>query len=128
MSYTRINDESQKTEYGFIAQEVEDGLKESGIFNSGMITIDDNGNYEMRYNDLLAPMVKAIQELKAQNDIMKVETEKLKAENVELRNGDKEIKNRLLELEQTQNKLASELKKFQLKESIITDVGKGGEK
>ncbi len=79
--YTRNNDENKKTEYGFIAQEVEEVLKESDVNNSGIITKDDNGNYEMRYNDLLAPMVKAIQELKAENDKLKSEVESLKATN-----------------------------------------------
>ena len=68
VSYTRINDESQKTEYGLIAQELEEVLNEEGIKNTGMITKTDEGFYELRYNDLLAPMIKAIQELKAEND------------------------------------------------------------
>lgn len=60
---------------------MEEVLKESDVNNSGIITKDDNGNYEMRYNDLLAPMVKAIQELKAENDKLKSEVESLKATN-----------------------------------------------
>ncbi|MEO8512602.1 MAG: tail fiber domain-containing protein [Ignavibacteria bacterium] len=77
VSYTRINDETQKTEYGFIAQETEETLCKSGAENPGMVTIDDKGNYELRYNDLLAPMVKAIQELKNENDKLKEENLKL---------------------------------------------------
>ena len=79
VSYFRNNDESQKTEYGFIAQEVEEVLKQSGTENTGMITIDDNGMYELRYNDLLAPMVKAIQELKAENEKLRNEVEEMKS-------------------------------------------------
>ena len=71
VSYLRNNDESKKTEYGFIAQEVEEVLKETGTENTGMITVTDEGMYELRYNDLLAPMVKAIQELKTENDLLK---------------------------------------------------------
>jgi hypothetical protein len=59
---------NRKTEYGLIAQEVEEVLKQEGVENSAMITVTDEGNYELRYNDLLAPMIKAIQELKAEND------------------------------------------------------------
>jgi hypothetical protein len=62
VSYIRKNDEKQKTEYGFIAKEIEEVLNELGIEKAGMITIDDEGRYELRYNDLLAPMVKAVQE------------------------------------------------------------------
>lgn len=62
VSYRRSNDESKKTEYGFIAQEVEEALNRAGATNTGIITRDDAGHYGMRYNDLLAPMVKAIQQ------------------------------------------------------------------
>ncbi len=71
VSYIRINDESGKTEYGLIAQEVENVLKEEVAENTGMLTVTDNGEYQLRYNDLLAPMIKAIQELKSENDELK---------------------------------------------------------
>ncbi|WKZ70064.1 MAG: tail fiber domain-containing protein [Melioribacteraceae bacterium] len=63
VSYTRNNDEKQKSEFGLIAQELEEVLKEFNIENPGMLTIDDDGYYHLRYNDLLSPMIKAIQEL-----------------------------------------------------------------
>jgi len=78
VSYTRKNDEKQRTEYGFIAQEIEEVLKEAKVENTGMLTIDDAGMYQLRYNDLLAPMVKAIQELKAENDDLRRELEEMK--------------------------------------------------
>jgi len=68
VSYVRKNDEKGKTEYGLIAQEVEQVLKDLGIENHAMLTITDEGMYELRYNDLIAPMIKAIQELKVQNE------------------------------------------------------------
>lgn len=68
VSYSRKHDEKRRAEYGFIAQEIETTLKEAGVENAGMLTIDDRGRYELRYNDLLAPMVKAIQELKKENE------------------------------------------------------------
>ncbi|MCI0716302.1 MAG: tail fiber domain-containing protein, partial [Chlorobi bacterium] len=77
VSYTRINDESQKTEYGFIGQEVDSLLKDYKVDNPGMITITDEGNYELRYNDLLAPMVKAIQELNEENQNLKIKNQNL---------------------------------------------------
>ena len=95
VSYTRINDEKQRTEYGFIAQDIEKALKETGAENSGMITVDDAGRYELRYNDLLAPMVKAIQELKEENDSIKTEN--------------KELKERLQKIEQLQNILMKDI-------------------
>jgi hypothetical protein len=71
VSYTRKNDSKNRSEYGFIAQDIEEVLNEAGVKNAGMLTVDDHGMYELRYNDLLAPMVKAIQELKAENDALK---------------------------------------------------------
>lgn len=50
------------TEYGFIAQELESTLHKFDAANNGMISKDHEGMYGVRYNDLLAPMVKAIQE------------------------------------------------------------------
>ena len=84
VSYTRKNDELSKTEYGLIAQEVEESLKQEGVENTGMLTITDNGEYQLRYNDLLAPMIKAIQELKTENDELRKRVEKLEKSNVQL--------------------------------------------
>ena len=66
VSYVRNNDEKKKTEYGFIAQELEIALNKAGAANNGIISKDDSGMYSVRYNDLLAPMVKAIQEQQTQ--------------------------------------------------------------
>ncbi len=60
--YERINDERKITEYGFIAQEVEATLKQFGATNNGLITIDDEGMYSLRYNDFISISVKALQE------------------------------------------------------------------
>ena len=43
-------------------KEVEETLKSLGVANTGMVSKDDKGMYSVRYNDLLAPMVKALQE------------------------------------------------------------------
>jgi hypothetical protein len=68
VSYVRNNDEKKKTEYGFVAQELETALNKAGAANNSIISKDDAGMYSVRYNDLLAPMVKAIQEQQAQID------------------------------------------------------------
>lgn len=76
-----------------IAQEVEDALKQENTENTGMLTVTDEGEYQLRYNDLLAPMIKAIQELKIENDKMKSindelmkRIEKLEENNTQLTN------------------------------------------
>ena len=48
-------------------------LQENGVNTSGMLIIDEKGYYELRYNDLFAPMVKAIQELKAENEQLRIQ-------------------------------------------------------
>ena len=78
VSYTRKNDDSKKLEYGFIAQEMDATLNQFDAKNNGMITKDDAGMYSVRYNDLLAPMVKAIQEQQIMIEQLKKEIELLK--------------------------------------------------
>ena len=79
VSYVRKNDKKKRTEFGFIAQEVEQVLKQTGVRNPGMLTIDDDGMYQLRYNDLLAPMVRSIQELRSENEQLKHELAALRA-------------------------------------------------
>ncbi|HEX8576079.1 MAG TPA: tail fiber domain-containing protein [Flavobacterium sp.] len=62
ISYIRKNDENKKLEYGFIAQELEQALHESKVADNGIISKADDGMLSVRYNDLLSPMVKAIQQ------------------------------------------------------------------
>ena len=78
VSYYRDNDESKKTEYGFIAQEIEEALNNNGASNNGIITKNDKGMYGVRYNDFISIMVKAIQEQHQQIENLKNEIETLK--------------------------------------------------
>ena len=66
------------TEYGFIAQELESTLADFGAANNGIISKDNEGMYGVRYNDLLAPMVKAIQEQQAIIENKQIEINELK--------------------------------------------------
>ena len=62
--YHRINNPESDIEMGLMAQEVEATLAKHGLGNSGMvIKPDEKGYLYLRYNDLLAPMIRAIQEL-----------------------------------------------------------------
>lgn len=74
--YTRNNDETKKTEYGFIAQQVDETLTKYGCTNNGIISKDDAGMLGMRYNDLISITVKAIQEQQQQ---IIADKEKIKA-------------------------------------------------
>jgi hypothetical protein len=92
VSYFKKNDENKKTEYGFIAQEVEETLKKAGDSNNGVIYVDPDGNFGMRYNDIIPITVKAVQE---QQELI----EELKKENAELIKANAAILKRLEKLE-----------------------------
>lgn len=92
VSYRRKNDKCEKVEYGLIAQELEEVLKSERVENAGMLTITDEGYYELRYNDLLAPMIKAIQELKQQNEDLVLFNKQLVEQNEFLRKEIEEVK------------------------------------
>ena len=62
MDYIRKNNENQTREAGFIAQDVEALLNEMGIENNGLICKDHEGSLELRYNDFIPILAKAIQE------------------------------------------------------------------
>ena len=70
VSYHRINSSSDDIEMGLLAQEVEEVLAAHGVSNSGMVHQATEDAYRsVRYNDLLAPMIRAIQELDDQHNV-----------------------------------------------------------
>ena len=76
VSYHRINSSSDDIEMGLLAQEVEEVLAAHGLSNSGMVHQASEDAYRsVRYNDLFAPMIRAIQELDSQHaaDVTKKE-------------------------------------------------------
>lgn len=118
VSYTRLNDEKQNTEYGFISQEVDEVLKDESVLHNGIVSVDDEGTYSLRYNDLIAPMVKAIQELSEKLRAEQSEKEKLKEEN-------KELSERLDKLEQMQNVVFRKISELEPKEPGIKNTELG---
>jgi hypothetical protein len=101
VSYVRKNDEKGRTEYGLIAQEVEEVLKSEGIENHAMLKVTDEGMYELRYNDLLAPIIKAIQELKMKNEELQAENASLKSQIVDMN----DLKEKVAYMEKVLNEL-----------------------
>lgn len=102
VSYSRNNDESKRVEFGLLAQDVEEVLQKFNIDNTGMLTIDESGYYHLRYNDLLAPMIKAIQELKSENEVLKEKNNKLMTE---LKSENEALKIKLESFEKIQEQL-----------------------
>jgi hypothetical protein len=71
---------------GFIAQEVEIAAKEVGYnFNGLHVPENGNDNYSLAYGQFVVPLVKAVQELSAQNEEQKLVNDALKKELEELK-------------------------------------------
>ena len=67
-------------ETGFIAQDVEKAAKELNYDFSGVDAAQSNKDlYGLRYADFVVPLVKAVQELSAQNEALKSENDLLKS-------------------------------------------------
>jgi hypothetical protein len=64
-------------EYGLLAQEVDNLLKEADPENS-VITKDNDGLLGMDYKQLIMPLIKSVQELSDEVDRLKKEIEELK--------------------------------------------------
>ncbi|MCS6917245.1 MAG: tail fiber domain-containing protein, partial [Chitinophagales bacterium] len=97
--------EKEKILYtGFIAQEVEKAAQEVGYDFSGVDKPqNEHSLYGLRYAEFVVPLVKAVQELNANQqssfEELKAENEKLKAENTELKAGMVDMQSRLAKLE-----------------------------
>lgn len=107
---------------GFIAQELDEAQTNSGVEWLNLVLKDNPEKWEATPGNLLPIMVKAIQELKSENDEIKAESEKLKVESVELKSENEEMKQRLLKLEQTQNMPVSEIERLKAKDRDIKEV------
>ena len=72
---------SQKTEYGFIAQEVEQLTKDLDFEFQGVHIPESPENlYRISYSTFVVPLVKATQELSDKNDELEKENQELKAQ------------------------------------------------
>jgi hypothetical protein len=70
---------------GFVAQEVEKIAQSIGYNFSG-VEVDEAGIYELRYAEFVVPLVKAVQELSKQNDLLQAQINDLQKKDV-LRSG-----------------------------------------
>tara|TARA_R110002072_G_scaffold260722_4_gene419242 strand:- start:20099 stop:21736 length:1638 start_codon:yes stop_codon:yes gene_type:complete len=99
VSYVRKNDADKRVEFGVIAQELEKTLNQFEVTNSGMLTKDDQGMLSVRYNDLIAPLVKAIQELTKENEDLRDQAGLFISELVKQNTINKELEARVDKLE-----------------------------
>lgn len=81
VQYNLINDASDTTHYGFVAQDVEQALIDSGAGNDkmGLVYYDEDNetkertNYALSYDEIIPLLVKKCQELQREIDILKGE-------------------------------------------------------
>jgi hypothetical protein len=90
---------------GFIAQDVEKAAKKLGFDFSGVdAPKNDKDLYGLRYAEFVVPLVKAVQELSAQNDTKDEAITALQKENKDQQQAINELIARLDKLEQTMSK------------------------
>lgn len=74
VKYHRINNQGTDLDMGLLAQDVESALKKHGMSDMGMVrNATEEGYRSVRYNDLLAPMIRAIQELDEKNQMLEAQ-------------------------------------------------------
>lgn len=83
VEYIRKNNTSKTKEWGIIAQELQQTLREIDYKDTSIVQEDGSGNkmLSVRYNDLIAPIIKAIQELSEKNKELKTRIELLEKQN-----------------------------------------------
>lgn len=80
VQYRRISSPDSGVEFGLIAQELLEALNNSNLADSSMVSVPENdGMMSVRYNDLLAPLISAVQELSKQNRDLQRRIELLEA-------------------------------------------------
>lgn len=125
VSYLRKNSASKQREFGFLAQEVEQSLLNFNIKNAAMVNIDENGMYQLRYNDLISPVVKSIQELSIMKDSLILQNDQSFTDINNMQSGLNKLKEELIDFEYRQLDLLDKIKarnlKFNGKEDNITE-------
>jgi len=74
--------EDELLQFGFVAQQMERALSKHGIFmeDNDILTVSDTGIYSLQHTQLLAPIVRSIQEVDSEVDQLKQRIEDLENE------------------------------------------------
>ena len=75
--YHRKANPKNDLEMGLIAQELKSSLENFDMKDSGMVHQVGDRYMSVRYNDLFAPLIKAIQQLSKENDELKLENQRI---------------------------------------------------
>jgi len=76
------NKDDGKTHYGLIAQDIEETITNLGktVSDFGAISKEKDSPMGLNYSQIISPLIKAIQELSAENEILKTEKTKLQTD------------------------------------------------
>jgi hypothetical protein len=78
VSFNYIDDTNKRRRDGLIAQDIDLILKELGTDFSGLIIDNDTaGTMNLSYSEFVIPLINAVKELKAENELLKARLEKL---------------------------------------------------
>ncbi len=80
VDYIRKNNENKTREAGFIAQDIESLMEEAGIEDYGLLSKTDDGMLELRYNDFIPILTRAIQEQQQHIEFQENQIEELQTE------------------------------------------------
>lgn len=86
VAYQRIDTDKPQKEWGLIAQELQQTLQEVYYTDAGIVQEDGSSEHmlSIRYTDLIAPMIKAIQELSARNLALEKRVEQQRQRSLQL--------------------------------------------
>ena len=71
------DDKEAQVQTGFVAQDVKTAAQGVGYDFSG-VDVDEKGIYSLKYSEFVVPLVKAVQELSEQNDLLREQINELK--------------------------------------------------
>ena len=79
MDYEALRQKENKLEMGFVAQDIEKAMQESGLIVSNLIHVpeNENDNYSVAYSQLVVPLVQAVQEQQTEIDTLKAQVEQM---------------------------------------------------
>lgn len=100
VEYVRKNSSLKNKEWGLIAQELQATLASMGYMNAAIVHADDSKEkmLSVRYTELIAPIIKSIQELSAENKRLKEMAQKQQEEEDKLARELRDLKNSIHQL------------------------------
>jgi len=104
---------------GFVAQELDEVQTTQNAEWLNLVLKDNPEKLEATPGNLLPIMVKAIQELKIENDELKSQNNKIEEKNNQLEEKNNQLEEKLSKFEQTQSYLVSEIEKLKSNEGDI---------